>query len=154
MPTVATFPKYIPLSQAAMQLNIDLAKLHDMASLGKIKAIRLPDGGLAVNEAVIEQPLRKEDLSEYKQFAHLSRKTTWISKAERDYDIPNRTISRWADDGVIKVTGMNGNKKLLNAQDMAYCAFIYQRYKEEGTQGRHIFDSDGLPYKPKTGPFA
>ena len=72
MPTVASLPKYIPLAEAATQLSIDVAKLHDMAASGRIEAIRLPDGGLAVNEEVVEKPLRKEDLDEYKQFAHLA----------------------------------------------------------------------------------
>ena len=155
MPTVTTIPKYIPISQAAAKLGIMPAKLHDMAALGKIKAIRLPNGGLAVDEKLTETPLRKEDLEEYKQFAHLANETTWVSKAARDYDVSQPTISRWTDYGFINIEGMNGNKKLLNAQDVAYCAFVYQEFQKEGdTQGRRIFDDNGMPYKPKTGPFA
>ena len=155
MPAITTIPQYIPLAEAATQLSIDIAKLHDMAASGRIEAIRLPDGGLAVNEEVVEKPLRKEDLDEYKQFAHLRGETTWVGKAARDYDIPHQTISRWTNDGLISFEGKDGQKTLLNAQDVAYCAFIYQKYREEGrTRGRRIFDDNGMPYKPKTGPFA
>ena len=96
VPAVA-IPKYIPLAEAATQLSIDVAKLHDMAASGRIEAIRLPDGGLAVNKDVVKEPLRKEDLDEYKQFAHLDGETTWVSKAARDYDIPQAKISQWVN---------------------------------------------------------
>jgi hypothetical protein len=69
------------------------AKLLDLASLGNIEAIQIPDEEFAVNEKTLP-PLPKEALPEHRQFAHLSGKTTWVSKAERDYNIPNRTISR------------------------------------------------------------
>ncbi|MEA2008851.1 MAG: hypothetical protein U9O54_06990 [Chloroflexota bacterium] len=159
MPTTAIFPKYIPISQAAMQFGINPTKLHDLATLGKIEAIQLPNGKLAVNEdmdkKVVAQPLRKEDLPEYQQFAHLAGETTWIGKASRDYDIPQPTISRWTNDELIRVVRNEGQKKILDSQDVAYCAFIYQEFQEEGeTRGRRIFDDNGLPYKPKTGPFA
>ncbi len=108
-----------------------------------------------MQENIVETPLRKEDLDEYKQFAHLDSETTWVSKAARDYDVPQPTISRWTNDGIISIEGKRGNKKLLNVQDVAYCAFIYQEFQKEGdTRGRRIFDDNGLPYKPKTGPFA
>jgi predicted site-specific integrase-resolvase len=155
MPSTTTLPKYIPLSEAATQLNIEVAKLHAMATSGRIKAIQLPDGDLAVNEEVVDSPLRKEDLPEYKKFSHLANETTWVSKAARDYNIPLVTISQWANKNIIDVVGKKGNKKLLNAQDVAYCAYIYEEFQNEGeTQGRRMFDDNGLPYKPKTGPHA
>jgi predicted site-specific integrase-resolvase len=154
MSPTAAIPKYIPISQAASELGVNKTKLLDLASLGKIEAIQLPDGEFAVNEKTLQKPLQKEDLPEYKQFAHLSNETTWISQASRDYDIPHPTIINWTKDGFIEVVGKEGNKKLLNAQDVAYCAFIYKKYQEEGTQGRRIFDDDGTPYEPKSGPFA
>ena len=154
MPATATIPRYIPLSEAATQLNIGLSKLHDMASLGRIDAIRLPDGGLAVQANILDTPLRKEDLPEYQQFVHLGGIATWAREAEREYDVPASTISTWADAGFIKRIGHEGRKLLLDSQDVAYCAFVYQRYQEKGTQGRRIFNDDGMPYAPKTGPFA
>ena len=154
MPATTTFPRYIPLSQAAAKLGIKPGKLHDMASLGRIDAIQLPDGELAVQANIVETPLRKEDLPEYQQFAHLADETTWVSEAARDYDVPHPTLSQWASKGFIDIVGMDGNKKLLNLQDVAYCAFVYQKFQEEGTQGRRMFDDNGLPYKPQTGPFA
>ena len=151
MPAVATFPRYIPLSEAATQLNIGLAKLHDMATLGKIEAIQLPDGGLAVNEQVIKKTLRKEDLPEYKKHEHLDGKEVGINEGAINYEVPYTTLYRWYKKGLIERLGKKGQKVLLDEADVAYCAEIYH---DRGTQGRKIFNADGTPYQPKTGPLS
>ena len=95
----------------------------------------------------------KEELQAYKDkhYADLKGKITWISQAERDYDIPNPTISKWVKVGYIRVMGKNMNRTLINEQDMAFYAAIHKKF---GGQGRHLFDENGLPQRPKTGPLA
>jgi len=90
-------------------------------------------------------PTPKENLPEYRRHADLKGKETWISKASRDYDIPNPTISRWVQHGYICSLGTHGNKTLIDEADVAYCAEIYRR---RGGQGRRLFNPDGTPYTP------
>ena len=84
----------------------------------------------------------REELPEYQQFAALSGRPTWVSKAARDYDIPNPTISRWARAGHIKIIGKSKNRVLLDEQDVAFCAHIH---KQHGTAGRSTFTDTGTP---------
>jgi len=110
---------------------------------------------IVVAEAEVQQQgetLRKEDLPEYKAFAHLTGVPIWVSEAARAHNIPQQTISRWIKTGIIKRIGENGNKILIDAADVAYCAKIY--HDRNTKQGRRLFDDDGLPYKLKTGPLA
>ena len=145
-----TLPIYIPVTEAAEKYGYDLDELKKMARSGKINAAVLPDGDMVVSDASIKaKTLKKEDLPEYKKFADLADEVTWGSKAERDYEIPTPTISRWVKSGYIKKRGVQGRKVLLSAQDVAYCAEIY---KTRGGQGKRIFAENGTPYVPKTGP--
>jgi len=149
--TLEAIPVYMPLEEAAEKYGYALAELKRLARSGKISAAVLPDGDMVVSEDSVKKKLRKEDLLEYKKFADLANETTWVMKASRDYDIPQPTISRWIKSGYIKKMGKEGTKTLLNAQDVAYCAEIY---KIRGGQGKRVFDSEGMPYIPKTGPLS
>ena len=146
-----SIPTYIPIKDAAAKYGYALSDLKRLAQSGKIKAVQLPDGDMIVSENSVKEKTRKEDLPEYKKHAKLANETTWVSKAARDYDLPHSTISRWTQLGHIKQMGKQGNKTLLSAQDMAYCAEIYQT---RGGQGKRIFNPDGTPYTPKTGPLS
>ncbi|MGB9899147.1 MAG: hypothetical protein ACPLTO_14655, partial [Thermanaerothrix sp.] len=63
----------------------------------------------------------------------------------------HQTIIRWVKCGYIKQLGVDRNKVLIDEADIAYCSEIY---KKRGRQGRVLFNPDGTPYKPKTGPLA
>ena len=150
--SLPTLPTYIPVAEAAEKYGYDLDELKKMARSGKINAAVLPDGDMVVSDDSIKAKiLKKEDLPEYKKFADLADETIWVSKAARKYGISQSTISRWTQLGYIKKTGKQGNKRLLNAQDVAYCAEIYNTRKG---QGKRIFDQNGMPYIPKTGPLS
>jgi len=146
-----TIPVYIPLEDAAKKYGYALIELKRLAQSGKINAAVLPDGDMVVSESSVKAKARKEDLPEYKKHAELANETIWVSKAARDYDIPHPTISRWTQLGYIRKMGKQGNKTLLNAQDMAYCAEVYNVRKGKG---KRIFNPDGTPYTPKTGPLS
>jgi predicted site-specific integrase-resolvase len=69
-----------------------------------------------------------------------------IGAASRKYGIPHGTISRWVQRGVLKQIGKQKNRVLLDEQEVAYCAAVYQA--NQG-QGRWLFDDAGNPYNPK-----
>ncbi|RMD61611.1 hypothetical protein D6833_08030 [Candidatus Parcubacteria bacterium] len=104
----------------------------------------------------IPQINTREELRRFKdeKFPELKGKTTWINKAARDYGIPAPTVLNWMREGLVRRLGTSGRRVLLDAQDVAYCAYIYKIYERHGTQGRRMFNKDGTPRMPATGPFS
>ena len=143
--TLPLVPTYIPIKDAAVKYGYGLLELKKMAQSGKINAVKLPDGDLVVSEDKLKDTLPKEKLPEYKKHKELAEQTIWVSKATRKYSISHPTINRWVSLGFIKKMGTQGNKVLLNAQDVAYCAEVYRL--RGGGQGKRIFAKDGTPYK-------
>ena len=156
---MVTLPTFLPLSEAARKYGLEEARLRQLVEKGKIRAGVIA-GEMVVSEDEVKKRVekeqvpgvRKEDLPEYQKHAHLKGKPIWISEAERKYGVPNPTIWRWMKSGIIARLGMDGNKTLLDEADVAYCAEIY--HSRNPKQGRRLFDDNGLPYKPKTGPLA
>ena len=100
-----------------------------------------------LHQAVESQGLSKEDLPEYKMYAHLKGNPIWIREASRRYKVSPDTLSEWCRKGYIRKLGTDGNKVLIDEADVAYCASIYARVAR---QGRRVFNPDGTPYRPKT----
>lgn len=146
---MVALPNLIPITEAARKYEFDEGRLRQLIEAGKIRA------GVAMGEVVVseeelrEQVTRKEDLPEYKQFDLLKGKPIWVSEAARKYNIPAPTLSTWSrGKNLIKILGIDGNKVMLDEQDVAYCSLIYHQRKG---QGKWLFNADGTPYKPKTG---
>jgi predicted site-specific integrase-resolvase len=150
---MATLPILLPLSEAARKYGLDEARLRALIAKGTIRAAMMNNQVVISEDDAQAQakPLRKEDLPEWKKHAHLKGTPIWILKAAEKYRVPFSTLRGWVTKGYIKVVGSEGKKVLLNEQDIAYCTEIYHRRKG---QGKWLFDSNGLPYKPKTGPLA
>jgi len=153
MAALRALPTYLPIAEAARKYGMSVGRLKALINDGTIKA------AMVMNDLVVDEDevraktiLRKEDLPEYKKHAHLKGTSIWISEAERVYNIPNPTISRWVQMGFIKKLGVHGNKVMIDRADMAYCAEIY--HSRQTKQGRRLFEKNGLPYKPKTGPLS
>lgn len=148
-------PTYIPIVDAAKKYGYALDELKKLAQSGKINAVQLPNGDLVVSEKQLEFPEINslEELKQYKDthFGELKDQATWIAQAERDYGVPNPTISKWVKDGYIQVMGKDMNRTMISKQDVAFYATMHNQF---GRQGRRLFDDQGLPYKPKTGPLA
>ncbi|WP_322508051.1 hypothetical protein [Anaerolinea sp.] len=147
---MAALPTFLPLSEAARKYGLDEARLRALIEKGKIRA------GVIAGEMVVSEDelrdqavTRKEDLPEYKKNAHLRGVPIWIGEASRKYGIPDRTIINWVKRGFIRTLGQDKNRKLVDEADIAYCAEVYNQRKG---QGKWLFDDNGLPYKPKTGP--
>jgi len=150
MAALPALPTLLPLPEAARKYGYTEAHLRSLIEHGTIKAAMVM-GELVVDERTL--PQRKEDLPEYKKHAHLKGVPISISEAQRKYDIPHPTIWRWMKAGIIERLGTEKNRVLLNEVDVAYCASIY--HNRDPKQGRRLFESNGLPYKPnkpKAGP--
>jgi len=148
-------PIYIPIEDAAKKYGYGLLELKRLALSGKIKAVQLPDGDMVVSENELEFPEinTKEELKAYKDkhYADLAGKETWISKAARDYKVSHPNIVRWVQAGYIRQMGQDMNKTLISEQDVAFYAAMHNQF---GKRGRQLFDEDGIPQRPKTGPLA
>ena len=140
-----TLPTYIPLKDAAKKYGLSMRELRKLAESGKIAAATLPDGDVIVNEIELKSPLKKEDLPEYKRYAHLKGEEIGMNEAARKYNIGPVTIYGWVKKGIISIIRREGQKVLINEADVAYCAEIYR--SRGGSQGKRIFDRNGLPYK-------
>jgi hypothetical protein len=148
---MVALPAYLPLPEAARKYGLDETRIKSLIESGKIKAAMIGET-IVVSESDAQgagKPLRKEDLPEYKAVEHLAGIPIWVSEAAREHNIPHQTILRWLKIGIIKRVGENGNKILIDAADIAYCAKIY--HDRDTRQGRRLFDKYGLPYKKKTG---
>ncbi len=152
---VSLLPTYIPIEDAAVKYGYGLAELKRLAQSGKIKAAQLPDGDMIVSESELEFPdiKTKEELKAYKDrhYADLAGKSTWISKAARDYQVSQPNVGRWVQAGYIQKLGKEQNRILIKEQDVAFYADIHKKF---GRRGRRLFDENGLPQRPKTGPLA
>ena len=123
-----------------------------MVDSGKIDAVALPDGEIAVSEKSMNKPLRKEDLPEYKKHAHLVGVEVGIAEAAREFGMATSTVHGWVKSNYVARLGQNGQKILIDKADVAYCVEIYKKHGQQ--RGRRLFNDDGTPYKPKTGPLA
>jgi len=143
---MAALPSFISMTEAAHHLGVGEARLRRMIEVGTIKAAII-SGETVVSKASVRELTPKEQLPEYKKHAHLKGVPIWISDAARRYNIPQVTVSRWVQKGLIKTIGADKNKILLDEQDIAYCAEIHH---ERGGQGKWLFKTDGTLYIPRT----
>ena len=142
--------RFITLSEAAQRMRTSVKETRSMIKSGKIKGGLLPDGAMVVSEDTLPKSKndlqKKEDLREYKKYTNLNGIGIGVNQASKNYGIPYTTLYQWFQKGYIKSVGRDGQKVLLNEQDVAYCADIYRKV---GSQGRRMFNSNGTPYKSK-----
>ena len=146
--TLESIPSYITLSEAGKRLDLPQARLQDLIRAGTLNAARIK-GETVVDEEKVQEIAtkpKKEDLEEYKQFAHLSEERISISDASRKYGVSTGTLTRWKQAGYIADISSDGYRVYLNEQDVGYCASVYSR---RGGQGKRVFNQDGTPYKTK-----
>ena len=151
---MVALPTFLPLSEAARKYGLSQARLRSLVESGKIRAGVIEGKMVVSEEEVREQAVtRKEDLPEWKKFAHLKGVEIGLSEASTKYSIPQVTLFRWYKKGYIaeikRAVVSGGEKIFLDEQNVAYCAEIYHQRRG---QGKWLFDDNGLPYKPKTAP--
>ncbi|HAD07013.1 MAG TPA: hypothetical protein DCE76_07610, partial [Anaerolineaceae bacterium] len=136
--------------------GLEEARLRQLVEKGKIRAGVIA-GEMVVSEDEVRNQavIRKEDLPEYKKHAHLHGIPIGFTEASDKYGINLSSLQRWFKKGIIaevkRERTIGGEKIYLNEADVAYCAEIYH---SRGGKGKWLFDKNGLPYKPKTGPLA
>ena len=146
---MAALAKFISIADAADRLKLSPKYLHRLINNGKINAATI-NGETVVSEHDVIRltPTPRDELAEYRKFKHLKGTPIWLSEAARKYEISHMTILQWTRKGYIAKLGTDGNKLLLNEQDVAYCKFIYDRMSGE-RKGRRIFNDDGTPFTPR-----
>ena len=85
-------PDSPPLPEAARKYGLDEAHLRSPVESGNIKAAMVMDNVVVDEGEVAKTILRKEDLPEYKKYAHLKGKEIWVSEAARKYNLLHPTI--------------------------------------------------------------
>ncbi|GIV65254.1 MAG: hypothetical protein KatS3mg046_514 [Bellilinea sp.] len=151
---MATLPVFISLSEAARKYGLEEAYLRQMVERGKIRAAMVAGEMVVSEEQVKERAERendtgkkKEDLPEYQVYAHLKGTGIGIAEASQRYQINPITLFGWYKRGLIsevkRITGLGGEKILLDEADVAYCVKVYQKFG--GRQGKRVFDKSGLP---------
>jgi len=145
---MAALIKFVSLSEAAERLRLESKYLLRLINNGKIEAASI-NGETVVSERDIIKmtPTPRDDLAEYKKFEKLKGVPIWLNEAARKYELSNVTILQWTRKGYIAKLGKDGNKILLNEQDVAYCKFVYERMSGS-TKGKRIFNDDGTPFAP------
>jgi len=136
------FDRFITLEKAGQQLRLDQAALQRLIDDGSLRAAIMPDDSLGVSLSSVQSLLPREELPDYKEFAHLKGEPIGISDAARKYGINIPTITRWKQRGYIAQIGKDGQRILLDEADVAYCAKIYL---SDSGQGKWMFDENGKP---------
>ena len=142
---MAALPKFISLSDAAKKIHASVDDLRPLIEKGKIKAATI-NGEIFVNMLTLPKKIvKKQDVPEYKKFQKLHGVAIGISDAARKYGIPQGTISRWKIKGLVKQLGVEKNRVLVDEQDVAYCAYFYNKNEQGKRQGQWTFDLNGTP---------
>lgn len=136
--------RFVTPSLAAGQLGIAPEDVERMIQDGRLRGAILPDGSLGVSQASLQELLPREQLPDYKEFAHLQGEPISISDAARKYELQTSTLTRWMQRGYIARLGKEGRRTLLDEADVAYCAKVY---RSDSGQGKWAFDSHGKPYR-------
>jgi hypothetical protein len=143
---MAALIKFVTLSEAAERLHLAPKYLHRLINNGKIEAVSINGETVVSERDVIKMtPTPRDNLVEYQKFEKLKGTPIWLSEAERKYGINNVTLLQWMRKGYIAKLGKDGNKTLLNEQDIAYCKFIYDQM-DGSRKGKRIFNDDGTPF--------
>jgi hypothetical protein len=130
---MAALPTYLPLAEAARKYGLDESRIRALVESGAIKAAMIGET-IVVSESDAQgggNPLRKEDLPEYKAVKHLKGTGIGVGEASEKYGVGFSTIFRWYQKGLIdeveRVTVQGGEKIFLDECDVAYCVAIYRK---------------------------
>ena len=131
--------RVIPLPQAAKQMGMTVVALTHLITSGKLEAVQLPSGEIAVRERAAKQ-VRLVQRDE-----RLRGKPITAAKAVTKYKVPRTNIAAWTDRGYITVI-RPGYGMELDESDVKLCAEIYRQHKAMGTRAP-LFDANGQPYR-------
>lgn len=136
---------YVSIPEAAKKYKVPVTSLRKLIISGTIEAINY-SGEYLVSMDDLHDKLPRDVLPEYLKYSDLSTSMIGMGEAARKYNVPTQTVSRWVQKNYIKVLGIDGQKKLISEQDVAYCSDVYH---EKRGQGKWLFAPDGTAYKKK-----
>jgi predicted site-specific integrase-resolvase len=133
--------RVIPLRQAAKKASVSVKVLQSLVESGKLEAVKLPDGEIAVNERDLAQakPVERDE--------SLRGKPISASDAVAKYKVPRSSIADWIRRGYITVI-RPGYGMELDESDVKLCADIHHQHKAVGSRAP-LFDKKGKPYQLK-----
>ena len=136
-------PVYLPLAEAARKYNISVKLLTRLVQDGKIEAVQLPSGEVAVSE----QGLKTKEQIVAERFAHLVGQAITISEAVEKYGVPDGTLRVWITRNYVKVVDSQSYPMRIGEADVAYCSEVYHARRARGTHsGAPLLDDAGRPY--------
>ncbi|WP_376791489.1 MerR family transcriptional regulator [Thermoflexus sp.] len=123
----------IPLEEAAARLGLKPQTLIRYARSGKI-GIKLFRFGEMI---LVETPAEEQTEREPRLVMAEGEMGITQREAERKYGVPQRTISRWIQQGLIRVIspGKRGKPYRLIEEDVAHLAEIYHAVRKESAHG-------------------
>jgi len=113
---------YLTLKDAVAEYNIKPEKLQDLIDQGDVKTALLDgnDSQLIVSKDDIKAYVAERDITR-EQFEHLDGVEIGVNEAAIKYRFSSGTLSRWVQEGKIRLIRQEGNyKKLINEADVAY----------------------------------
>jgi len=139
-------PVYLPLPDAARKFNISLKMLTRLVQDGKIEAVQLSSGEVAVSE----QSLKTKEQIIAEKYAYLVGQAITISEATRKYKVPDGTLRVWINRGYVHTVNRDSYPMQIDEAETAYCAQIYHERRARGTHsGAPLLDEAGRPYELK-----
>jgi predicted site-specific integrase-resolvase len=139
--------RVIPLRQAAKKVGVSFKVLQSLVESGKLEAVKLPNGEIAVRESSI----LKTSIISPDDYEHLRGRPITMPDAVKEYGISEATFRGWIAGGLIKVLHEGrrgpGGATILDLADVAYRAACYKEARKHGAvRGSRIFDKIGRPY--------
>ena len=134
--------RVLPLPQAAKQMGMTVAALTLLVTSGKLEAVHLPSGEIAVSERVA-----KRQVKPVKRDESLRGKPITVTAAATKYKVRRNRFVGWAASGHITVI-KPGYKMLLDESDVKLCVDISAQHKAIGSRAP-LFDKNGQPYQLK-----
>lgn len=142
-------PVYLPLAEAATKYKIPMAVLTRLVQDGKIEAVQLADGEVAVSDKDLAENKTKEQIIA-ERFAHLVGQPITISEAVKMYRVPDGTLRVWISRGYIQIVDGDSYPMKIDEVDIAYCAYVYHDRRARGAHfGAPLLDEEGRPYALK-----
>lgn len=143
---MAELPTYITLEEAARRYRIDPQVLAGMVESGKVRAVKVNRGIIAVAEGDVKLISRREEL--WERVRYLDGIPIGLEEACTKYQLSSPSLYRWISRGYVRVLqdqrrGGRGHKRTLNEADVAYIALVA---KERGkVRGKRIVTQEFVP---------
>jgi hypothetical protein len=132
--------RVIPLPQAAKQMGMTVEALTHLVTSGKLEAVQLPGGEIAVSERAAKQQVRPIERDERLRGVGIT-----VTEAATKYKVPRNNILAWVARGYITVIEP-GYKMSLDESDVKLCVGISAQHKSVGSRAP-LFDENGQPYQ-------